>query len=204
MVLEFVHGETLRGILEADQAIFTLSDQIIIAIQLAQAIDALNSTGVIHRDIKPSNIMINLQTGNVKLLDLGVGKNIYENTHLTQTGVGVGSIAYTSPEQLSGEDSNQMDIFSLGVTLYQFFAWETESPFQGTSYYTTAMKIVEYNPPPLLEVIEASKPNLTNTEREIYQLLSETIQIALEKKPRLRWGNGNLLANKLQEIYHLC
>ena len=203
MVLEFVHGETLRGILEADQAIFTLSDQIIIAIQLAQAIDALNSTGVIHRDIKPSNIMINLQTGNVKLLDLGVGKNIYENTHLTQTGVGVGSIAYTSPEQLSGEDSNQMDIFSLGVTLYQFFAWETQSPFQGTSYYTTAMKIVEYNPPPLLEVIEASKPNLTNTEREIYQLLSETIQIALEKKPRLRWGNGNLLANKLQEIYHL-
>ena len=76
--------------------------------------------------------MVNKKSGLVKLLDLGVGKNITrvdQTRALSMQGMPIGTVMYMSPEQTDGEVSETSDIFSLGVTLYQFFLWQQRSRF---------------------------------------------------------------------------
>ncbi len=205
MVLEYAQGETMKSFLDQDKNIFTLAEQLVIATKVARAVHKLNSLGIIHRDIKPDNIMINKEAGDVKLLDLGIGKEISDSGRLTQTGIGVGSAGYMSPEQLEGQAGEKSDIFCLGITLYQFFSWQRTSPFAAPSYFITAMKIVEYNPPPLLEVVNQSMAaqgkQLTAKDAKIYSGLSDCIAKAMAKKIKERLNDCNTIAEKCTELY---
>ena len=96
--------------------------------------------------------MIDIQQGSVKLLDLGIGKNLELNDQTVLTinsNSLLGTIPDMSPEHAQGEYSKQSDIFSLGATLYQFFAGEQKSPFYGQGKYATLLNIAHHQPEPL-------------------------------------------------------
>src|SRR5262249_47490494 len=127
IAMEYVEGEPLERKISSGGLVH--SKVIDIAVQLADALDAAHSRGIVHRDIKPSNIIIDPR-GQVKILDFGLarfagqtpGGSSSELATLSQTrpGVLMGTPTHMSPEQALGRDVDQRtDIFSLGVVLYQ-------------------------------------------------------------------------------------
>ena len=115
MVMELVEGTNLSQIVKANGAL--PPDQIApILAQVADALAAAHSAGIVHRDVKPSNILV-APDGNVKLTDFGIART-EADAALTQTGLVTGSPAYLAPEVATGSSATEAsDIWSLGATL---------------------------------------------------------------------------------------
>jgi serine/threonine protein kinase len=138
IVMEYVDGLTLRdmvnrdGPMEPTQAIEVIADA-------CQALDFSHQQGIVHRDVKPANIMINT-AGAVKVMDFGIARTLADTTgagRLTQTAAVLGTAAYLSPEQASGETVDaRSDVYSLGCVLYEMitgappFVGETPSQWR--------------------------------------------------------------------------
>jgi len=116
IVMQLQEGQTLRQMIEGKiQEIEVVLD---LAIQIADALDAAHSSGIIHRDIKPGNIYVT-KRGQVKILDFGLAKRAAD-PYLTTPGALIGTAAYMSPEQIRGETlDGRSDLFSLGAVLYE-------------------------------------------------------------------------------------
>jgi len=134
MVWEYIEGENLaqvirrRGVLQPKEAIR-------LTVQTLAGLDAIHRAGIIHRDISPENLMIT-PDGNVKIIDLGVAKAEQGDYAATQTGMFVGKLRYSSPEQLGflqpGEKiDSRADLYSLGVVLFEMLTGRP--PFEATS-----------------------------------------------------------------------
>ena len=119
IVMAYVEGETLRQRLQNGP--LDLDEARIIAIQVAEGLQAAHDKGIIHRDIKPGNIMIT-SDAQAKITDFGLAK--FTNTaDVTLAGTRMGTIAYMSPEQARGDPvDHRTDIWSLGVVLYEMIA----------------------------------------------------------------------------------
>ncbi len=129
-VMPFVEGESLRDLLDREQQL-PLEDAVRITREVADALSQAHSYGVIHRDIKPENIM--LTGGHAIVADFGIARafSAAGGDSLTQTGMAVGTPAYMSPEQSSG-DSNldgRTDVYALGCVLYEMLVGQV--PFTG-------------------------------------------------------------------------
>ena len=157
IVMEFVEGETLTSHLALNGAL-PLPSLLDVGIQVADALQAAHTTGVIHRDIKPSNILLTAK-GAVKVTDFGLAKLMRVNTdaidrealtlaaNLTGPGVVLGTAAYMSPEQTRGEALDvRSEIFSLGTVLYE--AATRTRPFAGPSMLAIMHAIAANDPPP--------------------------------------------------------
>lgn len=201
--MEIIQGVSLQEFIEQQSAPIPLVEQLAIACYIAHAVATLNSKGIIHRDIKPANIMLVPQTNRVVLLDLGLAKSLRNPMEdITATGSIVGTPEYLSPEQVNGDISDQSDIFSLGVTLYQFFSWQQYSPFKNKSPVTTMTNVITLNIPLLKKQISHKH---TKFEQVIYQELSELLKKMLEKNPEHRLGNAQMACQALEELYgQLC
>ncbi len=143
MVMELVEGITLKEYIEKKGRIAP-RELISIAIQMCGGISAAHQAGLIHRDIKPQNIMIS-RDGKVKVTDFGIAKAVTSNTVTTNA---MGSVHYSSPEQVRGGFSDQKsDIYSIGITLYEMATGRI--PFDGDSTVAIAMKHLkeEITPP---------------------------------------------------------
>jgi eukaryotic-like serine/threonine-protein kinase len=128
LVMEYVQGQTLENLIASDRLPFDRVTEY--GVQIASALAAAHSAGIVHRDIKPANIMIT-QDNQIKVLDFGVAKlttlvgtspDVETSTAIQGTipGMVVGTVAYMSPEQTRGEPVDaRSDIFSLGCVLYQ-------------------------------------------------------------------------------------
>ena len=150
---EFIEGETLRGRLKESR--IDVGEALDVAIQVASALDAAHTKGIVHRDIKPENIMLR-HDGYVKVLDFGLAKlterpsdNLEASTWAdTQPGVVFGTLQYMSPEQTRGQEvDGRTDIWSLGVVLYEVVTGR--APHVGGSASDIIASILEREPPPL-------------------------------------------------------
>jgi hypothetical protein len=154
---EYVAGQTLRTMLESGPLpLVQVAD---IAVQLARALTAAHSQGVIHRDLKPENV-IRTATGVVKVLDFGVARidNLVP-ARLTQTGTILGTPAYMAPEQAQGlEVDFRTDLFSLGVVVYEMASGT--NPFEAETLTATIARILEVEPATLSEVCPTGPPRL--------------------------------------------
>jgi len=152
---EFVEGETLRERIRKSP--LSLRDAIDIGVQVANALCATHSVGIVHRDIKPENIMVR-RNGYVKVLDFGLAKltelrgaDTEAPTRAmvhTDAGTVMGTSHYMSPEQARGRNVDRhTDIWSLGVVLYEMAAGRV--PFQGESATDVLSAITKVEPLPL-------------------------------------------------------
>src|SRR5262245_1607879 len=152
IVTEFIEGQTLRR--RMMDGPMTLTQALDIAIQVASALDAAHTAGIIHRDVKPENIMLR-PDGLVKVLDFGLAKLIeapaptFDTNYLrTIPGMLIGTAHYMSPEQARGlEVDAQTDVWSLGVVLYEMVAGR--APFDGATMSDVLAAIIKDEPIPL-------------------------------------------------------
>ncbi len=151
-VMPHIAGETLRDRIERDKRV-PLAEAIRIISRVASALDYAHRHGIVHRDIKPENII--LQEGEPLILDFGIAKAISAagGETLTRTGIAVGTPAYLSPEQASGETQldGKSDQYSLACTLYEMLCGDP--PFTGPSAQSVIAKRFSQQPPNLTQQI---------------------------------------------------
>src|ERR1044071_3466657 len=129
-VMPNMEGRSLRERLDAEKQL-PLEEALRITREVTTALDYAHRNKVIHRDIKLENILFN--EGNAMVADFGIGKALSSTATMTQTGLAIGTPAYMSPEQASGEHEidGRSDIYSLGCVLYEMLTGEL--PFTGAT-----------------------------------------------------------------------
>ncbi|MDY3552994.1 serine/threonine-protein kinase [Gemmata sp. JC717] len=157
MVLEFVEGRNLRDYM-ARKGPPDLPVTLSIVRQVALALQKAHDQGIVHRDIKPENILVTRKV-EVKVTDFGLSRFFTgeeQPTHLTQSGVTLGTPLYMSPEQVQGQPvDHRSDIYSFGVTCFHLLAGEP--PFRGASAFEVALKHVQ-EPAPRLSDLRPDLP----------------------------------------------
>jgi len=117
LALEYVEGQTLRGLLEELERI---PEELCrhIGREVARGLAAIHEAGAIHRDLKPENILITPDHV-VKVSDLGVARLVHESLGSTEPGVFAGTVLYAAPEQFQGAYDARADLYALGIVLYE-------------------------------------------------------------------------------------
>ena len=146
IVMEYVDGTTLEQYTQ-HESLLPVRRIVEIIYKCAKALEYASNQGVIHRDIKPANILLTGDT-DIKISDFGAA--LTQAAETTQVS-GIGSPAYMSPEQVKEQQlTNQTDIFSLGVVMYQLLTGRL--PFQGANNYSMIYQIINIDPPSPIEV----------------------------------------------------
>ena len=185
LALERLCGQSLRQRLRSAGRL-PLTEALPIALRVAEALDYAHGRGIVHRDIKPDNLFLCLpgDDGSAavpKLMDFGISRTLSDQ-ELTQDGMVVGSPAYMSPEQISGEMvDGRADVFSLAVTLVEMLTGR--KPFEADTVPAVMQQILRQ--PPRLDGL--SHPRLERVLRK-----------AMAKRPGQRYASAAAFAEALR------
>jgi serine/threonine-protein kinase len=172
LVMEYVAGRTLAQRLSDDGALEPVAAAKLIR-QTCAALQAAHAAGVVHRDIKPSNLMIEPDTGLVKVMDFGIAK--LEVGDFTRTGTVMGTPSYMSPEQVMGKPvDGRSDLFSLGAVFFELLTGK--KAFGGENIATISYRIVNEEPEGFDRVPDA-----------VGQGYADVLKRALAKDPEQRF-----------------
>ncbi|MBA4190706.1 MAG: hypothetical protein C0467_22200 [Planctomycetaceae bacterium] len=148
IAMPMLKGESLADSLKTNPAV-PVAEAVRIAREIAEGLAAAHGSGLVHRDIKPANIWLEGRERQVKVLDFGLARAEAEGDGaeaVTQQGAIIGTPAYMSPEQATGEPvDTRTDLFSLGVVLYQMLTGQ--QPFIGKNVPATLSAVTSYTPP---------------------------------------------------------
>ena len=187
IAMEYVPGKTLDQVIPRKG--LRLAEALKYAVQVADALAAAHTAGIVHRDIKPSNIAVSDQ-GQVKVLDFGLAKRVGaapgEASTATAQGVIMGTAAYMSPEQAEGKPADaRSDIFSFGAVLYEMVTGRRAFP--GDTPMSTMAAILNQEPAPI-----------EGAPAELFKIVAK----CLRKEPSRRWqhlGDVRLLLEEMLE-----
>ncbi|HEV7240098.1 MAG TPA: protein kinase [Thermoanaerobaculia bacterium] len=190
IVTELLSGETLRSAMHGGPMPWRRATEICATI--AEGLAAAHAKGILHRDLKPENIFITADD-RVKILDFGLAKEVALSSnattvvHQTEPGRILGTLGYTSPEQLRGEEMDfASDIFSLGCVLFEMMSGR--SAFLRNNSAETIAAILTEEPPSLQSLTEVPPD------------ISRIVQRCLEKRPGARFQSSSDLAFALRSL----
>ncbi|MCH7808198.1 MAG: serine/threonine protein kinase [Planctomycetes bacterium] len=176
IIMEYCSGPSLRDLLIAEPNGFEPQKAAFFLREIAKGLSYLHDRGIVHRDLKPGNIFYD--DGYVKIGDYGLSKFIAVSRHSVQTS-SVGTVHYMAPEIGSGDYSRSVDIYALGVMLYEMLLGKV--PFEGSSMAEILMKHLTTQP----EVDELPDP------------FGRVIRKALEKDPKDRYQSVDEMVDDL-------
>ncbi|HEY8463515.1 MAG TPA: Stk1 family PASTA domain-containing Ser/Thr kinase [Bacillota bacterium] len=175
IVMEYIPGENLKNIIKKE-APFSVRKALNYTRQIAEALNHAHQRNIIHRDIKPHNILVT-PDGQVKVTDFGIARAISASS-FTQTGIVVGSVQYSSPEQVkAGLVGPQSDIYSLGCVFYELLTGTV--PFKGDTSISIAMQHLHEKVVPVREI----RP-------DVPVMVEQIINKAMAKDPTQRYPSA--------------
>jgi eukaryotic-like serine/threonine-protein kinase len=185
IVLEFVEGETLKQRIKRLGRL-PVAEAVAYAIEIGRALSAAHGARLVHRDVKPQNVLIDRE-GRAKVTDFGIARSL-EVHGLTATGRVLGTTDYVAPEQALGHEvTEQSDVYSLGVVLYEMLAGEP--PFKAESQVAVAMKHVQQ---PI--------PDVQHVRPDVSAALAAAVDRATAKELGNRYATADELVHDLEQV----
>jgi beta-lactam-binding protein with PASTA domain/tRNA A-37 threonylcarbamoyl transferase component Bud32 len=186
LVMEYVHGQTLRHLLNHEGRL-TVDRALRITGQVLAALTVAHAQGIVHRDIKPENVLLD-EHDSVKVADFGLARAMADTTRTSRSGQVLGTVAYLSPEQVErGRVDERSDVYSTGIMLFELLTGSR--PFTGDNALQVAYQHVNADVPPPSSLVPSIRAEV-----------DELVAGATRRDRQARFGSARSFSEQLRRV----